>query len=121
MRIKLDENLPARLVSVLGELGHDVDTVPSEHIAGTDDAVVWRAAQESRRFLITQDLDFSDARRYAPGTHHGLLLVRLPQPGRTALFERIAMLFQNEDVERWGGCMVTATPHKVRVRRPTSV
>jgi Domain of unknown function (DUF5615) len=52
---------------------------------------VWQAAQEGRRFLITQDLDFSDVRRYAPGTHHGLLLVRLPQPGRTALFERIAM------------------------------
>jgi len=29
MRIKLDENLPTRLVSMLAELGHDVDTVPS--------------------------------------------------------------------------------------------
>jgi len=121
MRMKLDENLPTRLVSVLAELGHDVDTVPSERIAGQDDAVVWQAAQGGRRFLITQDLDFSDVRRYALGTHHGLLLVRLPQPGRTALFERIAMLFQVEDVESWGGCMVTATPHKVRVRRPASV
>lgn len=45
MRIKLDENRPTRLVSVLSELGHDVDTVPSERIAGKDDAVVWQAAQ----------------------------------------------------------------------------
>ena len=29
MRIKLDENLPAQLVTVLTELGHDVDTVAS--------------------------------------------------------------------------------------------
>jgi hypothetical protein len=120
MRTKLDENLPTRLVSVLTELGHDVDTVPSERIAGKDDAVVWQAAQAGRRFLVTQDLDFSDVRKYTPGTHHGLLLVRLPQPGRTALFERMATLFQVEDVESWGGCMVTATPHKVRVRRPPS-
>lgn len=118
MRIKLDENLPVRLVSVLTELGHDVDTVPSERIAGKDDAVVWQAAQAGQRFLVTQDLDFSDVRKYTPGTHHGLLLVRLPQPGRLALFEKIATLFQVEDVESWGGCMVTATPHKVRVRRP---
>ena len=118
MRIKLDENLPVRLVSVLTELGHDVDTVPSERIAGKDDAVVWQAAQAGQRFLVTQDLDFSDVRKYTPGTHHGLLLVRLPQPGRLALFEKIATLFLVEDVESWVGCMVTATPHKVRVRRP---
>ena len=120
MRIKLDENLPFRLVSVLTELGHDVDTVPSERIAGKDDVVVWQASQAGQRFLVTQDLDFSDVRKYTPGTHHGLLLVRLPQPGRAALFEKIATLFQIEDVENWVGCMVTATPHKVRVRRPVS-
>ena len=120
MRTKLDENLPTRLVSVLAQLGHDVDTVPSERIAGKDDAVVWQAAQAERRFLVTQDLDFSDIRKYTPGTHHGLLLVRLPQPGRTALFERIATLFEVEDVESWGGCLITATPHKMRVRRPAS-
>ena len=120
MRIKLDENLPAQLVTVLTELGHDVDTVPSEGIAGKDDAVVWQAAQAGRRFLVTQDLDFSDVRKYTPGTHHGLLLVRLPEPGRTALFERVAALFRTEGVNDWGGCMVTATPHKVRVRRPPS-
>ena len=120
MRITLDENLPARLVLVLTKLGHNVDTVPSERIAGKNDAVVWQAAQSGQRFLVTQDLDFSDIRNYAPGTHHGLLLVRLPQPGGTALFERISTLFEVEDVESWGGCLVTATPHKVRVRRPAS-
>ena len=118
MRIKLDENLPTRLVSVLADLGHDVDTVPSERIAGKDDAVVWQAAQAGHRFLVTQDLDFSDVRKYTPGTHHGLLLVRLPEPGRTSLFERIVALFQIENVESWDGCLVIATPNKVRVRRP---
>jgi hypothetical protein len=79
-----------------------------------------QAAQAGRRFLVTQDLDFSDVRKYTPGTHHGLLLVRLPEPGRTALFERVATLFRTEVVNSWAGCMVTATPHTVRVRRPPS-
>ena len=69
MRIKLDEDLPTRLVSVLADLGHDVDTVPTERIAGEDDAVVWQAAQAGHRFLVTQDLDFSDIRKFKPGTH----------------------------------------------------
>jgi len=118
VRIKLDENLPRRLVPLLTELGHDVDTVPDEQVAGQDDGIVWDAAQRHSRFLITQDLDFSDARKYVPGTHHGLLLVRLPQPGRSALFERIATLFRTEAVDAWSGCIVTATPRKVRVRGP---
>lgn len=117
MNIKLDENLPHQLVQLLTDLGHDVDTVPDEHIAGRDDDVVWAAAQTAGRFLVTQDLDFSDARKYAPGTHQGLLLVRLPQPGRSALVERVSTLFQTEAVETWTGCIVSATPRKVRVKR----
>jgi predicted nuclease of predicted toxin-antitoxin system len=118
VKIKLDENLPAGLVPLLAALGHDVDTVPAEGIGGEDDDIVWRAAQAAGRFLVTQDLDFSDARRYAPGTHHGLLLVRLPQPGRIALQDRVTSLFRTEAVDTWSGCMVTATPTKVRVKRP---
>lgn len=118
MRITLDENLPAGLVPLLVGLGHEADTVPTEGIAGKDDDVVWRMAQADGRFLVTQDLDFSDVRRYTPATHHGLLLVRLPKPGRTALLERVASLFRTEAVDTWAGCPVTATLTKVRVRRP---
>ena len=118
MKIKLDENLPERLVSELQALGHDVDTVPSEHLAGRDDNEVWQAAQTVDRFLITQDLDFSDVRRFTPGTHAGLLLVRLTQPGRNALATRVAMLFATEHVDQWRGCLVVATGHKVRIKRP---
>lgn len=118
MKVKLDENLPRQLVELLRNLGHDVDTVPEEQIAGRDDNVVWAAAQTAGRFFVTQDLDFSDARTYAPGTHHGLLLIRLPQPGRLALAERVASLFGSEPVETWRGCIVSATPRKVRVKRP---
>ena len=41
MTIKLDENLPERLVAELQTLGHDVDTVVLEQLAGRDDADVW--------------------------------------------------------------------------------
>ena len=118
MKIKLDENLPDRLAPVLTALGHSVDTARGEHLTGHADPQVWTATQAAQRFLITQDLDFSDMRRYAPGTHAGLLLVRLTRPGRNALFERISRIFQTEKVEDWTGCLVVATEQKVRVRRP---
>jgi predicted nuclease of predicted toxin-antitoxin system len=119
VKIKLDENLPDRLVVVLTALGHNVDTVRTEQLTGRADPDVWGAAQAAQRFLITQDLDFSDVRRYTPGTHAGLLLVRLTRPGRNALFERVSTVFQTEKVEDWTGCLVVATEQKIRVRRPT--
>ena len=118
MKIKLDENLPDRLVAVLTGLGHNVDTVRTEQLTGRADPDVWSAAQAAQRFLITQDLDFSDIRRYTPGTHAGLLLVRLTRPGRNALFERVSTVFQTEKVEDWTGCLVVATEQKIRIRRP---
>jgi hypothetical protein len=118
VKIKLDENLPEQLAGALSELGHDADTVLLENLVGRDDDAVWTAAQERHRFLITQDLDFSDIRKFAPGTHAGLLLVRLRVPGRMALAERIQSLFVTEDVSTWSGCLVVATERKIRVRRP---
>ena len=82
------------------------------------DSSVWTAAQATGRFLITQDLDFSDVRRYTPGTHAGLLLVRLARPGREALLARAKTIFSTEPVEQSRGCLVVATEHKIRVKRP---
>lgn len=117
MKLKLDENLPEGLVAELSALGHDVDSVRLEGMAGKDDPAVWQAAQESGRFLITQDLDFSDVRRFAPGTHHGLLLVRLHNPGRKGLMTRLTELFRTGEVESWSRCFVVLTEHKLRVVR----
>ena len=120
MRIKLDENLPTRLAPLLGALGHNVDTVPQERLQGRNDAVIWLATQDAGRFLITQDLDFSDIRRFRPGTHHGILLVRLRTPGRAALMARLSSIFQTENVESWSRCFVVATDRKIRVVRPAT-
>jgi predicted nuclease of predicted toxin-antitoxin system len=78
MRIKLDENIAASAADRLMALGHDVHTVLEEELSGHIDSEVWAAAQLEERCLITQDLDFSDRRRFAAGTHAGVLLVRLP-------------------------------------------
>ena len=118
MKIKLDENLPERLIPILTALGHNLDTVRAERLNSQPDPNVWSATQVAQRFFITQDLDFSDIRRYMPGTHAGLLLVRLARPGRDALLERVATVFQTENVEGWAGCLVVVTDRKVRVKRP---
>ena len=118
MNIKLDENLPLRLATLLKDLGHDVHTLHNERLTGHADDEIWEAAHNESRFLITQDLDFSDSRRFAPGSHHGILVIRLHSPNRRNLVGRIGELFQNENVGDWAGCFVVATERKIRVLRP---
>ena len=113
MKLKLDEHLPESLLATLRALGHDVDNVRMEGLSGQADADVWQAAQKAERFLITQDLDFSDIRNFSPGTHHGLMLVRLRAPGRTALAARIAGVFREPGAETWARCFVLLTDHKL--------
>jgi predicted nuclease of predicted toxin-antitoxin system len=118
MKIKLDENLPILLAESLEDLGHDVETALGEGLKGRVDRVIWEAAQVESRFLITQDLDFSDIHKFAPGTHAGILLVRLHAPSRRNLIATVENIFRTENVEQWSGCFVIATERKTRVIKP---
>lgn len=116
MKIKLDENLPARLKPILLAHGHDTDTVNDEGLTGQPDSIIWQTAQTNARFLITQDLDFSDMREFAPGTHCGILLVRLRYPSAQALLDKVSAVI--EKLAGWQGCFVVLTEHKLRVKHP---
>jgi predicted nuclease of predicted toxin-antitoxin system len=118
MRIKLDENIATSAAVRLAALGHDVHTVIEEGLVGRVDSEVWMAAQTEERFLITQDLDFSDERRFAAGSHAGVLLVRLPGVEQWRISDYLAAWLSTPDAGTWERCFVVATPNKVRVRRP---
>jgi predicted nuclease of predicted toxin-antitoxin system len=118
MKLKLDENLPRRLTAILKNLGHDIHTVQDEGLSGAFDADIWKRTQEESRLFVTQDMDFADLRTFVPGTHCGLLLIRLHTPSWKRLARRIQEIFQAEDVGSWLGCFVVATEAKVRVVRP---
>jgi predicted nuclease of predicted toxin-antitoxin system len=101
MKIKWDENLTAGLVPVLNKVGHDVQTTIEEGLTGKLDGDIWHAAQSEERFLMTQDMDFSDIRVFAPGSHQAILLLRPPSPNQAAIIFRVTDLFSNENAEAW--------------------
>jgi len=116
MKIKLDENIPASLGATLKSMGHDVDTVLQEKRVGSPDREIWQAAKQEKRFFITQDLDFSDIYQFQPGTHPGIMVVRLGNPSRRRLIERISRVFYKESVEDWKSNFVILTNRKLRIR-----
>ena len=118
MKLKLDENIPQSSLMRLSALDFDVDTVLNEQLGGHPDSDVWSAAQAEARLLVTQDLDFSDTRKFAPGTHHGIVVVRLPDSEQWRIGDYLVAWFQAGDSRSWERCFVVATPNKVRVLRP---
>jgi predicted nuclease of predicted toxin-antitoxin system len=77
VKVKLDENLPASLGDLFVPYGHDVDTVIAEDLVGHPDSDLAAAALAEGRLLITLDKGFGDIRAYPPGTHPGILVLRL--------------------------------------------
>ncbi len=118
MKIKLDENIPARLIPILVSLGHPTDTVHQEGLTGKPDPRVIKTARNENRFFITQDLDFSDARQLPSSGHPGILLVRLRNPDREEVYQKLKTLFETEDATQWQGNLVVVTDSKIRVYRP---
>jgi predicted nuclease of predicted toxin-antitoxin system len=77
VRLKLDEKITVVAKDPLVELGHDVDTVADEGLAGRPDPDVLAAAIADERALVTFDLGIGDPRVYPPGDHQGIILLRL--------------------------------------------
>jgi predicted nuclease of predicted toxin-antitoxin system len=118
LKLKLDENIPSSARARLALLGHDVDTVLDENLGGRADPQIWAAAQHEERLLVTQDMDFSDARHFAPGTHCGILVVRLPDSEQWRIADYLVGWFSSHEANTWSRCFVVATATRIRVRRP---
>jgi hypothetical protein len=69
-------------------------------------------------FLLPLDLGFSDVRRYAPGTHPGILLLRPRRKGRNAVSNVLRRVLMERRLETLAGCLAVADESRTRVRRP---
>ena len=117
MRIKLDENLPLGLRDRLAAMGHDIHSVFDEGLAGQADELLWKACQDELRFLVTQDLAFSDVRKYPPGRHAGIMVVRLGDDSRENLIRSVEQAWQGPEASKFAGALVVVTEVKVRIRQ----
>jgi predicted nuclease of predicted toxin-antitoxin system len=92
VKFKLDENLPVSSAEVLARVGHDVDTVTGEGLKGAPDQDVVAAAAAAERVLITLDQGMGDIRTYPPGSHAGIVVLRLPDQSAAAVIQAISDL-----------------------------
>jgi predicted nuclease of predicted toxin-antitoxin system len=100
VKILVDENIPAMTVSELRRLGHDVLDVRGTQKEGASDSEVWNLAQKENRLLITTDKGFAQIRQ---SEHEGILIIRLRQPNRHKIHQRVIQAIDHIPAADWAG------------------
>lgn len=119
--VKLDENLGVSHVQWLSLQGYRAQRVHDQGLSGQPDDRVWNRITEEHAFFITLDLDFSDIRRFPPGTHPGILLLRPKSRGRKAVQKVLSRAVTETPLEELSGCLAVADELRTRIRRPRSI
>lgn len=120
MRFKIDEDLPRDITTTLRTHGHDAISVLDEVLGGAPDVRVWEAAQRERRCLLTADKGFADVNKYPPGTHGGIILLRLPRESRAGYIQLVEGLLAQFRITAAQGAIVTVSPQAIRIHGRTS-
>ena len=117
-RFVVDESMPRSTASELRQVGYWAEDVRDVSLRGADDDCVFQHAQAQRSTLVTADLDFADIRRFPLGTHHGIVVVRVPDvlPTWVVNAELIQALQQLQG-QSLCGALVIVELGRVRVRR----
>ena len=98
MRILVDENIPRMTVTALAEMGHAVRDLRGTADKGMSDQDLWQIAQREQRLLITTDKGFSAHRN---AQHAGVLIVRLKQPNRQRIHDRVLQALSRFQEGQW--------------------
>jgi predicted nuclease of predicted toxin-antitoxin system len=114
---KIDENLPDDIAGLLDDRGHDAVTVADQGWEGLADSELWRRIQEEGRWLVTADKAFGDLRRHAPGTHAGVILLRLVRETRRDYARTAKMAVDQVELDDAAGAVIVVNDRGVRVRR----
>lgn len=102
----------------LNGAGYSAERVTDEGLSGAEDAVVWQRACSEGRLFLTLDLDFADVRRFPPGSHPGILLLRPRNRSRDAVLEILQRVVREQSLNILAGCFVVADINHTRIRRP---
>jgi predicted nuclease of predicted toxin-antitoxin system len=103
MKILVDENIPRMTVAALCDAGHEVRDVRGTLDEGISDAGLWRIAVSEQRVLITTDKGFATVR---DPLHPGVLVVRLKQPNRQRIHDRVMQGITRYPEAQWPGMAV---------------
>ena len=118
MKFKPGENLPASAAAILASAGHDVDTVPAEGLTGALGPDVVSAAAGAGRILVCVDVGLGDIRAYPPGSHAGIVVLRVPGQSAATVTRTVSDLASLTDLASLAGSVAVLQRGLARIGHP---
>lgn len=113
----IDEDLPRTLASELTSAGFPATDVRDVNLSGTPDPIIHRYAQQHGLVLVSADVEFGNVILYPPGTHAGIILLRIPNElAAPKLRARVVAFVRTIPPDRWRGRLFVVEPDRVRIR-----
>ncbi len=117
-RFLVDEDLPRSLARLLRTEGLDAEDVRDVGLRGKSDSEVLQYAIAQNRVLLTADLGFGNLLTLPLGSHHGILVVRLPNEvpvtGLNAVILKAIRTLSDDEIR---GSLVIVEHGRIRLRR----
>lgn len=90
-RFLLDANMPRSSAEIMRSMGLDVEDVRDIGMKASSDHAIIRYALETKRIVVTRDMDFGELLRYP--LHPGSIILRLPFEYRSDEINRVLKEF----------------------------
>jgi len=109
---------PLSSAAVLTGAGHDVDSVAEEGLIGAADRDVVAAATAAGRILVSLDRGLGDIRAYPPGSHAGIVVLRLTDQSAATAVKAVSDLAALTDLDSHAGAVAVLQRGLLRIRHP---
>ena len=117
IRLLADENIPPNVVRFLRDRGIEVKEVGGAGSAGSSDDGIKRLARKENRALVTLDNHFANILVYPPGTHHGIIRIRIHPPLIEDIITAFDQLLDKVDLDEIAGSLIVLEREGFRLRR----
>ena len=118
MKFLVDEDILYKTAAHLVDLGYDAKHVRDVGLKGRTDEEIIGFARANGLVLITMDSDFSDIRKYPPGTHPGIIRIKLRYPPVHRVNKILTNLLIKIQDLKINGCLVIADYYHFRIKYP---
>ncbi|MBM3119793.1 MAG: hypothetical protein FJ006_09680 [Chloroflexi bacterium] len=119
LKLLLDENIPPQAATELRQLGYDVLHLRDTGLRGCKDSELVAFAHDNGRCLVTLDADFADLRYYPPGSHNGIIRLKLKLAQSNVVVSVLhSLLPRIAHIPMHKGALVVSDGKRYRIRLP---
>jgi predicted nuclease of predicted toxin-antitoxin system len=116
IRLLADENIPPAVVEFFRERGFDVKDVNEGGFAGASDDEIMLLACREERVLLTFDKHFANILTYPPGSHYGIIRIRIHPPLIEDIIHAFDQLMKGFDLNTINGSLIVLEREGFRLR-----